>query len=100
MRSRTVCRSHGGAGGRPPIHGKYTIRGRLGQAYEQLMKHPEVLDLNDNIALLEARIGRLLRNMVMLIPPVHTKQHPNSPKSSSGVSSRMISPSVREALIC
>lgn len=24
MRGRPVCRLHGGAGGRPPIHGRYT----------------------------------------------------------------------------
>lgn len=51
---RTVCRYHGGLGGRPPSHGRYSLAlGRFREAYESSLEDPSLLDLRETLALLD-----------------------------------------------
>jgi len=56
MKGMTVCRSHGGAGGRPPKHGKYSGTARFHAAYRRAAGNPKAFDLKPEIALIELRM--------------------------------------------
>ena len=56
MKGKTVCRLHGGAGGRPPKHGKYSGLARLHAAYRPAAGRPIEFDLKPGIALIVFRI--------------------------------------------
>ena len=56
MKGKTVCRSHGGAGGRPPKHGKYSGPARFHAAYRRAAGNPKAFDLRPEIALIASRI--------------------------------------------
>jgi hypothetical protein len=56
MKGMTVCRSHGGAGGRPAKHGKYSGPARFHAAYRRAVGNPKAIDLKCEIALTELRI--------------------------------------------
>jgi len=60
MKWMTVCRSHGGAGGRPPKHGKYSGTARFHAAYRRAAGNPKAFDLKPEIALIESRIHQNL----------------------------------------
>jgi len=51
---RRVCRYHGGLGGRPPIHGRYsTVLGHFREAYQAARSDPSLMDLRETMALLD-----------------------------------------------
>lgn len=56
MAGKTVCRFHGGMGGRPPIHGRYSVtkRAELREKIEQFRGDPQAGDLRDELAVLRA----------------------------------------------
>lgn len=64
---RSVCRYHGGLGGRPIVHGRYSkALGSLREAYEDSRNDPTLLELRDTLAVLDvivqkaaARVGEL-----------------------------------------
>jgi hypothetical protein len=64
---RAVCRYHGGLGGRPIKHGRYSkALGSLREAYEDARNDPTLLELRDTLAVLDvivqkcaARVGEL-----------------------------------------
>ncbi len=56
MKDKTVCRSHGGAGGRPPKHGKYSGPARFHAEYRRAVGNPKAFDLKPAIALTKSRI--------------------------------------------
>lgn len=60
MRGKRVCRSHGGAGGRAPVHGKYSIARQLSEAFEVAIMHPRLLSLRDEVAILTVRLADLI----------------------------------------
>jgi hypothetical protein len=62
MRGKRVCRSHGGAGGRKPIHGKFSVPQKLQKAYESMLSNFKSYDLRDEIGLLVARNQQLFDN--------------------------------------
>ena len=56
---RSVCRYHGGLGGRPIVHGRYSKSlGRLREAYEEARADPALLELRDTIALLDVVVRK------------------------------------------
>lgn len=59
-----VCKWHGKGGGRPIIHGRYSkLPKRIADAFEAARADPQLLDLSEGVALLDAlmqeRIGRM-----------------------------------------
>ena len=67
---RSVCRFHGGLGGRPIIHGRYSKSlGRLREAYEEARSDPGLLDLRDTIALLDVVVRRAAERAAALDTP-------------------------------
>lgn len=55
----TVCYFHGAGGGRPIVHGRYSkSMGKLRQAYETALADPELLNLNEQIAALDAVVQK------------------------------------------
>ncbi len=58
MKDKTVCRSHGGAGGRPPKHGKYSGPARFHAEYRRAVGNPKAFDLKPAIALTESMIQK------------------------------------------
>jgi len=67
---RSVCRFHGGLGGRPIIHGRYSKSlGRLREAYEEARADPGLLDLRDTIALLDVVVRRAAERAAALDTP-------------------------------
>jgi hypothetical protein len=56
-----TCRKHGGLGGRPIIHGRYSKKlGVLGPAYDESIADPNLLDLREPIAVMDALAKRLM----------------------------------------
>lgn len=56
---RRVCRYHGGLGGAPPKHGRYSKGlGRFREAYESARNDPGLLDLRETLALLDVVVQR------------------------------------------
>jgi len=56
---RRVCRIHGGLGGRPPIHGRYSQGlGRFREAYQEARSDPSLLDLRETLALMDVAVQR------------------------------------------
>tara|TARA_R110002020_G_scaffold72355_4_gene186302 strand:+ start:697 stop:1377 length:681 start_codon:yes stop_codon:yes gene_type:complete len=56
---RRVCRYHGGLGGRPPTHGRYSKGlGRFQEAYQENLNDPNLLDLRESLALLDICVRR------------------------------------------
>jgi hypothetical protein len=60
MRNKTVCRSHGGAGGRPAKHGRYSIPAKIADAAIRALGDPRLLHSKEHIAILDARTRELL----------------------------------------
>ena len=60
LRGKRVCRSHGGAGGRPPVHGKHSKAMKTLKASLRLLPDPELLNLKPELAILAARINELM----------------------------------------
>jgi hypothetical protein len=59
-RGKRVCRSHGGAGGRPPEHGRFAIPAKLLDAYIRATGDPSAMEQWQHIAVVDARIDELL----------------------------------------
>jgi len=55
-----TCRMHGGGGGRPPSQ-KYTIGRNIQAAYNRILASPELLNVSQEIASVDARIDQLHR---------------------------------------
>lgn len=56
---RRVCRYHGGLGGRPPTHGRYSKGlGRFREAYQESLNDPSLMDLRETMALLDLAVRR------------------------------------------
>ena len=68
IRGKRVCYHHGGApgSGRPPTHGRYSqlLPSHLADRYRQSLADPDFLSLRDEIALLDARIGELVGELM------------------------------------
>ena len=60
MRGKSVCRSHGGAGGRPPTHGQHSKASKTLEAHLRMLPDPELLDLRPEYAILAARMDELM----------------------------------------
>ena len=60
MSGKRVCRSDGGAGGRPPTHGKYAKVSKTLEAQLRMLPDPELLDLRPEFAILAARMNELM----------------------------------------
>lgn len=58
-----VCRVHGAGGGRPPIHGKFSIPTKYIDRFNSIRQDPELMSLAYNIALSETRIDELLQQI-------------------------------------
>jgi hypothetical protein len=54
---------HGASGGRPPIHGKFTIPSKYADRFNSIRQDPELMSLSLNIALTETRTDELLQQM-------------------------------------
>lgn len=54
---RTVCRFHGGLGGRPPVHGRYSkvLKG-LKEKYESALDDDRLMDLRETLAVLDTAL--------------------------------------------
>lgn len=59
----SVCRVHGAGGGRPPIHGKFSIPNKYLDRFNEIRKDPELMSLAYNIALSETRTDELLQQI-------------------------------------
>jgi len=56
---RRVCRLHGGLGGAPPKHGRYSKGlGRFREAYQEARADPSLLDLRETLALMDVAVQR------------------------------------------
>ena len=56
---RRVCRIHGGLGGAPVKHGRYSKSvGRFKEAYQEARNDPSLLDLRETLALLDVAVQR------------------------------------------
>ncbi len=56
---RRVCRNHGGLGGAPPKHGRYSkALGRFRDAYQEARSDPSLLDLRETLALMDVAVQR------------------------------------------
>jgi tetratricopeptide (TPR) repeat protein len=56
---RKVCRYHGGLGGAPVKHGRYSQSvGRFREAYQEARSDPSLLDLRETLALLDVAVQR------------------------------------------
>lgn len=56
---RRVCRLHGGLGGAPPKHGRYSKGlGRFREAYQEARSDPSLLDLRETLALMDVAVQR------------------------------------------
>ena len=70
VQGRSVCRYHGGLGGRPIIHGRYSKSlGRLREAYEDSRSDPGLLELRDTIALLDVVVRKAAERAAALDTP-------------------------------
>lgn len=58
-----VCRVHGAGGGRPPIHGKFSIPSKYVDRFNSIRQDPELMSLAYNIALSETRTDELLQQI-------------------------------------
>jgi hypothetical protein len=65
-KGKTVCRAHGAAGGRPPKHGRSSIPAKVSEAYARMAGDPKLRELNEEIAILGARIQQLLDQLDQL----------------------------------
>jgi hypothetical protein len=66
MKGKTVCRVHGGKGGRPPTHARYSksLPKDLVERYEYFKSDPEILSLKPEIATARAFFERFSRQLV------------------------------------
>jgi len=56
---RAVCRYHGGLGGRPITHGRYSkVLGTLRGAYEESRSDPTLMELRDTLAVLDVIVQK------------------------------------------
>ena len=56
---RAVCRYHGGLGGRPIVHGRYSkALGSLRGAYEESRSDPTLMELRDTLAVLDVIVQK------------------------------------------
>lgn len=56
---RRVCRLHGGLGGRPVEHGRYSQGlGRFREAYQASLSDPGLMDLRETLAVLDVAVKR------------------------------------------
>ncbi len=51
---------HGAGGGRPPVHGKFTIPTKYADRFNAIRQDPELMSLTMNVAINETRIDELL----------------------------------------
>ena len=69
------CRLHGGRGGRPIKHGRYSQSlGRLAKAYEEARRDPTLFDLAEPIAILDALSKRAMERAADLDTPGFRKR--------------------------
>lgn len=54
---------HGAGGGRPPIHGKFTIPSRYADRFNAIRSNAELMSLSLNVALNETRTDELLQKL-------------------------------------
>ena len=67
---RSVCRFHGGLGGRPIVHGRYSKSlGTLRTAYEESRSDPGLLELRDTLALLDVVVQKAASRAASLDTP-------------------------------
>lgn len=67
---RRVCRYHGGLGGRPPTHGRYSKDlGRFREAYQESLNDPGLMDLRETMALLDLAVQRATRRAAQFDSP-------------------------------
>lgn len=67
---RSVCRYHGGLGGRPIVHGRYSkALGSLRDAYESARNDPTLLELRDTLALLDVVVQKAANRAASLDTP-------------------------------
>ena len=66
IKTKRVCHFHGARAGRPPTHGRYSqlLPSHLADRYKQSRADPDFLSLRDEIALLDARIGELVGELM------------------------------------
>lgn len=59
MHGRLVCYHHGGKGGRPPVHGRWSRSfGRLRESYEEARADGELMDMSRTLAVLDVNVQR------------------------------------------
>jgi hypothetical protein len=58
-----VCRMHGAGGGRPPVHGKFTIPTKYADRFNSIRQDPELMSLTMNVAINETRTDELLQQI-------------------------------------
>lgn len=72
---RAVCRYHGGLGGRPIKHGRYSKSlGSLREAYEASRSDPTLLELRDTLAILDLNVQRAAQRVDKLDTPKFREQ--------------------------
>jgi hypothetical protein len=67
MKGKRVCRSHGGAGGRPAKHGRSSLPAKVSEAYARMAGDPKSRELIEEIAILAARIQQLQDELNQLV---------------------------------
>lgn len=65
MKGKRVCRVHGGKGGRPPTHARYSksLPADLAERYEYFKSDPEILSLKPEIATARAFFERFANQL-------------------------------------
>lgn len=72
---RSVCRFHGGLGGRPIIHGRYSkSMGSLREAYEAARNDPTLMELRESLALLDVVVQKAAKRASDLDTPEFREQ--------------------------
>ena len=72
---RRVCRYHGGLGGRPPIHGRYsTVLGHFREAYQAARDDPNLTDLRETMALLDVVVQKAAERAAENDTPLFRKE--------------------------
>ncbi len=72
---RSVCRYHGGLGGRPIVHGRYSKSlGSLRAAYEESRNDPTLLELRDTLALLDVVVQKAAKRAADLDTPEYRER--------------------------
>jgi hypothetical protein len=58
---RAVCRFHGGLGGRPPVHGRYSkVLTNMKAKYESALEDDRVMDLRETLAVLDTALMEMM----------------------------------------